>query len=90
MGRPRKVGKQLPGLKPLIENPHTPWQRLVLSNWYSKGDYELQIASATAVWDKTGMPPVPIRWVLIRDPNRQFETQALLCTDLSATPQQIL
>lgn len=90
MGRPRKVGKRLPGLRALVDNPDTPWQTVVLSNWYGKGDYELQIASATAVWYKTGMPPVPIRWVLIRDPNGQFEAQALLCTDLTATPQQIL
>lgn len=90
MGRPRKVGNRLPGLNPLIESPYTPWQTLVLSNWYGKGNYELQVASATAVWYKTGMPPVPIRWVLIRDPKGHFETQALLCTDLTATPEQIL
>ena len=33
---------------------------------------------------------VPIRWVLIRDPQEQFATQALLSTKLAATPQQIL
>jgi hypothetical protein len=33
---------------------------------------------------------VPIRWVLIRDPKGTFATQALLCTDLEATPLQIL
>ena len=37
-----------------------------------------------------GLPPVPIRWVLIRDPEGHFETQALLCTDLEALPEQIL
>ena len=36
------------------------------------------------------MPAVPIRWVLIKDPKGKFETQALLCTDLTATPVQIL
>jgi len=55
-----------------------------------RGDYTLHIASATAVWYKTGMPLVPIRWVLIQDPKGKFETQALLCTDLAATPRQIL
>jgi hypothetical protein len=29
---------------------------------------------------------VPLRWVLIRDPKGEFETQALLCTDLDADP----
>lgn len=90
IGRPRKVGKRLPGLKALIDNPYTPWQTVVLKDWYGRGDYRLQIASATAVWYKTGMPAVPIRWVLVKDPKGQFETQALLCTDLMATPVQIL
>jgi hypothetical protein len=34
--------------------------------------------------------PVPIRWVLARDPLGQLEPQALLGTDLEATPAQIL
>lgn len=36
------------------------------------------------------MPAVPIRWVVIRDPQEQFATQALLSTKLEATPQQLL
>lgn len=90
MGRPRKVGQRLPGLKALVDNPYTPWQTVIMKDWYGQGDYTLHIASATAVWYKTGMPLVPIRWVLIQDPKGKFETQALLCTDLAATPRQIL
>lgn len=48
------------------------------------------MASATAVWYSTGLPPVPLRWVLIRDPEEEFETQALLCTDLHTDPQRII
>jgi hypothetical protein len=33
---------------------------------------------------------VPLRWVLIRDPQGAFATQALLCTDLHADPERIL
>ena len=90
IGRPRKVGKRLPGLKALVDNPYTPWQTVGLKDWYGRGDYTVQIASATAVWYKTGMPAVPIRWVLVKDPKGNFDTQALLCTDLMATPVQIL
>jgi len=50
----------------------------------------IALASETAVWYHTGLPPVPIRWVLIRDPQERFATQALLCTDLTVTPQQII
>ena len=37
-----------------------------------------------------GQAPVLIRWVLIRDPQGVFAPQALLCTDPSADPTQIL
>jgi hypothetical protein len=50
----------------------------------------VEVASATAVWYSTGLPAVPIRWVLVRDPQGEFATQALVCTDLGADPEQIL
>jgi len=33
---------------------------------------------------------VAVRWVLIRDPQKEFKTQAILCTDLGADPKKIL
>lgn len=90
LGRPRKVGNRLPSLKTVLEDSDTAWQTVVLPDWYSRGDYTLLVASATAVWYKTGMPPVLIRWGLIRDPQEQFEMHALLCNNLEATPCQIL
>ena len=42
------------------------------------------------MWYSTGLFAVPIRWVLIRDPEGEFKTQALLCTDLEAYPRKIV
>jgi hypothetical protein len=50
----------------------------------------VEIASNTAVWYSTGLPAVPLRWVLVRDPEGKFKPQALLCTDLKADPKKIL
>ena len=50
----------------------------------------VEIASNTAVWYSTGLFAVPLRWVLVRDPQKEFKTQALLCTDLKADPEKIL
>lgn len=44
----------------------------------------------TAIWYHTGLPPVAIRWLLIRDPEGKFAPQALLSTNTNHTPQQIL
>jgi len=90
MGRPRKVGKRLPTLKSLLDSPSADWQSLTIVGWYGGRTGELQVLSDTAVWYHTGLPAVPIRWVLVRDPNGKSEPQAFLSTDLKATPQQIL
>ncbi len=50
----------------------------------------MEVATGTAVWYHAGLPLVPLRWVLIRDPAGTFEPQALLCTDPAARPEQIL
>ena len=50
----------------------------------------LEIVSGTAVWYHSGLPPAPIRWVLVRDPSGEREPQAFLSTDLTAKPEQIL
>ena len=42
------------------------------------------------MWCHSGKPPVPIRWVLVRDPQGKFEPQAFLCTNWKAEPKAIL
>ncbi|MGT2489238.1 hypothetical protein ACU4GA_31660 [Methylobacterium oryzae CBMB20] len=37
-----------------------------------------------------GLPVVPIRWVLVRDPKSRSAPQALLCTEPSREPAQIV
>ena len=90
IGRPRKKGKRLPKLSDVLEDKQTLWETIPIENWYGQGPTHVEITSGTAVWYHSGMPVVPIRWVLIRDPNGKFRTKALLCTDLSAEPVQIL
>jgi hypothetical protein len=91
MGRPRLKGERLPNLSVVAEDPSTAWTLTTVDNWYGSGERTVEVASATAVWYSTGLPAVPIRWVLVRDPQGAFATQALLCTDLlAAKPEQIL
>jgi hypothetical protein len=88
-GRPRKKGKRLPTLQTLLTRPDTVWQTVTV-RWYGGIQRTILIASGTAVWYHSGKPPVPIRWVLIRDPLGEFEPQAILCTDLDVSPSQIV
>jgi len=90
IGRPRQRGKRLPTLAARATDPATDWQPATVADWYSAGERIIELTTDTAIWYHTGLPPVPIRWVLIRDPQARFATQALLCTDLAITPQQII
>jgi hypothetical protein len=89
-GRPRLKGKRLPTLASHLADPTTVWTTVTASNWYGAGPRTVEIVSETAVWYHSGLPPVPLRWVLIRDPEGEFDPQALLCTDPTAEPTQIL
>src|SRR5918993_6000363 len=86
IGRPRLKGERLPNLSVVAQDPTTVWKPTEIANWYGSEDRTVEIASETAVWYSTGLPAVPIRWVLIRDPEGGFKPQALLCTDLEADP----
>jgi hypothetical protein len=90
IGKPRLKGARLPNLSAVVEDPKTDWMPITVSGWYSAAERTVEIVSNTAVWYSTGLSAVPLRWVLIRDPNKEFETQALLCTDLDAKPERII
>jgi hypothetical protein len=90
IGRPRIKGERLPNLSMVADDPHTDWTPMRLAHWYGEGERDVEVVSETALWYSTGLPAVPLRWVLIRDPKEEFETQALLCTDLDAQSEQII
>ena len=89
-GRPRKKGERLPTLEQVLDNNKTEWKKITVTDWYGEGPKLINIVSDTAIWFHNGLPAVPIRWVLIRDPKDRFKPQALLCTDLSIQQEQIV
>jgi hypothetical protein len=89
-GRPPLKGARLPKLSAVLTDPETVWTSVVVSRWYDAQQRELLTATGAAVWYKSGQPPAPIRWVLVRDPSGEHDPQAFLSTDLDAQPETIL
>ena len=83
-------GQRLPKLTAVLANPATRWTRVWVSEWYGDEGRILEIVSGTAVWYHAGLPPAPIRWVLVRDPSGRREPQAFLSTNLDDKPEAIL
>ena len=89
-GRPRVAGARLPKMTQVLSDPKTSWTRVKMRYWYNEGRREVDVATGQAVWYSGGLPAVPIRWVLVRDPLGKFSPQALLCTKPEVSAEQVL
>jgi len=88
-GRKPQKGAPLPKLADRAADPATHWQPLAVP-WYGGQAKPVEVATGTALWHRRGAAPLPIRWVLVRCPERTFRPLAFFCTDQAATPAQLL
>jgi hypothetical protein len=82
-------GKRQRSLQAWAERTDTPWETVIV-DWYRGQRKTLWVFSHTGLWHTPGLPPVEIRFVIVCDPEGQLRMEAFFCTDLQATPVQIL
>jgi hypothetical protein len=88
-GRPAGVGARLPHLAQVAVQATTRWQRSQVA-WYGGTTTIVDWCTGTALWYSTGTTPLPIRWVLVRDPEGKRETKAFFSTDAYQAPPTII
>jgi hypothetical protein len=86
--KPKKGPRQL-APKARLKVSQTVWQRLTLP-WYGGKQRTFDITSGQSLWHTPGHDPLPIAWVLTRDPFGKLEPRAFFTTDLKASPLQLL
>jgi hypothetical protein len=84
-----KKGKRLPSLQSRLDDPQTSWRKTEI-DWYGGRKYIIEYTTGTALWYTPGFDPLPIRWVLVRDPAGKYKATAFLNTALKTNPLQIL
>lgn len=89
-GRPRVKGKPHKKLSALLEDRKIVWKACRISLWYGRTNRRVEFATGTALWYHSGLPPVPIRWLLVRDPSGELEPQGFLATDVNANPKDMI
>lgn len=89
IGRPRVKGARLPALEQVLTSRETVWQKLTLA-WYGQGERVVDICTGTALWYRSGCDPLPIRWVLTRDPAGKRPPKAIFSTDPAQTAEEII
>jgi hypothetical protein len=82
-------GKRQRSLQGWAERTATPWETVEVA-WYKGERKTLWVFSRTALWYTPRQPPVASRYVLVADPEGKLRMEAFFCTDLEATPMEIL
>lgn len=78
-------GKRLPSLATLNLDDHQSWETVKL-NWYGNTEQIRQVLTGTALWYTRGEKPMPIRWVMVTDPEDKDKTDAFFSTKLELDP----
>lgn len=86
--KPQK-GPRQPKLQARLHDPDTLWQPLAVP-WYAGQTRMMEVVSGTALWHRDGEAPLPMRWVLLRDPTEHLTPFALFGTDPLADTETII
>ncbi len=54
--------------------------------WYGGLEKVLRVLSGVSLWHTPGQPPVPIRWVVVVDPQGKLRPEAFFSTDTKLSP----
>ncbi len=85
-----KKGPRQPKLEArLADQTPTAWDATAI-DWYAGQRLAMDLATGTALWHRDGEAPLPVRWVLLRDPSGKRQPVALFCTDQRASVHQII
>ena len=76
-------------MKQRLNDPNTKWDEISIT-WYGGKKRKIEIATGTPLWHTPGLDPLPIRWVLVRDPLGEFKSTAFFSTNQTLAPLQIL
>ena len=90
MGRPPIKGKKQPALSKRLLDSNTIWRQVRFSQWYNQKNKLMLVTSGTAIWYRAGKPAVPIKWVIVRDPDDKMDPFVIACTDLELSSIQIV
>jgi DDE superfamily endonuclease len=84
-----KKGPRQPKLTQRVKDTATAWLRQEIT-WYAGQQLKMDLITGVALWHRDGEDPLPIRWVLLRDPSGKRSPFALFCTDPTVPMLQIV
>jgi hypothetical protein len=84
-----KKGERQPSLAQKLVDPATVWEKATIP-WYGGYQKDIEFVSDVCLWYHRGLDPVPVRWVLVRAPDKSIKPAAFFCSDVNIAPLFIL
>jgi hypothetical protein len=84
----RKKGDKLTTPKEALEDERWPWQDLVLHHPKGQKALRVKVLGPCCWYNSAG--PVPLRVVLVRDPDEEWRDEALLCGELGLSAEEVI
>lgn len=88
-GRIPSKGGRLLNFKQMLSLEDLPWKEVEIVGYGGK-KCPMRVLSNTCMWGADGFVPIPLRWVLVTDPNGKMDPLPLMSTDPLMTPEQIV
>lgn len=90
-GRGRKglVGKRLPTFKTMLEDPAIEWNTKDFG-WYGGERKKMEFLTGTCLWYSYGIRPVPITWILTREPGNNKTGAVIFSTAVDQAVEDII
>lgn len=88
-GRKRLVGKRLPTSKAMLNDPAMIWNTMEVV-WYGGERKKVEYLTGTCLWYGYGIRPVPIKWILTREPNNSATGALIFSTEINMALEDII
>jgi len=85
-----KIGKRILGMAKRLVDQRIKWTEVVFDEWYGKTDKVMLITWGDVIWSRHSHQKVPLRWVLIKDPEGKLDPVLLACTDMETSAIDIV
>lgn len=88
-GRKKTKGARLYSFKEMVGMPDLGWTEIVIEG-YGQKKKKLKHISNVSLWGADGFLPVPIKWVLLIDPEGELDPVPLMSTDFTISSEKII
>jgi len=88
-GRKKTKGAKIFNFREMIGVTDLGWTEIIVDG-YGQKRKKLKYISNVSLWGVNGFPPVPIKWVLVVDPEGELDPLPLMSTDLNISPEKII